>query len=73
MAAYSCQLVEYDALRPWIVLSTQHRTVDLPDGADFDRRARARFPDDWFRALRADDSERWSTLRPDATSQTRRP
>ena len=52
MTTYHYQLVEYDTLRPWVVLSQQRRTIDLPNEADFDRWARQRFPDDRFRVLR---------------------
>jgi hypothetical protein len=66
MSITAYELVEYDPLRPWIVLSHQQRTVDLPEGVDFDQWALRRFPDDRFRVLRERSDERWSALnRPD--------
>jgi hypothetical protein len=59
MTLHGYRLIEYDALRPWIVLSQQHRTAELPDGVDFDRWARQRFPDDRFRVLPDEPPGRW--------------
>jgi hypothetical protein len=59
MNLHGYRLIEYDALRPWIVLSQQHRTVELPEGVDFDRWARRRFPDDRFRVLPDEPPGRW--------------
>ena len=59
MTIYRYQLVEYDPQRPWVVLDTAHRTVELPDDQNFDRWARERFPDDRFRVLRERATQRW--------------
>jgi uncharacterized protein involved in type VI secretion and phage assembly len=32
---YRFTLTEHDQERPWIVVSTEHRTIELPDGSDF--------------------------------------
>lgn len=59
MTTYRYQLVEYDSERPWVVLRTARRTVDLPEDQDFDRWARQRFPDDRYRVLLDRATERW--------------
>jgi hypothetical protein len=40
---YRFTLTEYDPERPWIVLSTEHRAIELPDGSDFFAWARDRW------------------------------
>jgi hypothetical protein len=32
---YRFTLIEHDPARPWIVVSTQHQTIELPDDSDF--------------------------------------
>lgn len=32
---YGFAITEYDPERPWAVLSSEHRTIKLPDGLDF--------------------------------------
>jgi hypothetical protein len=41
---YRFTLTEHDSECPWIVVSTQHRTIELPDGSDFFAWARERWP-----------------------------
>jgi hypothetical protein len=41
---YRFTLTEYDPECPWIVVSTQHRTIELRDGSDFFAWARDRWP-----------------------------
>jgi hypothetical protein len=59
MPIYSYELVEYDPDRPWVVLTSSRRTVDLPDDEDFGRWAREQFPGDRFRVLPERQIERW--------------
>ncbi len=35
MRAYSFTITEHDPERPWLVLSSEHRTTELPDGVSF--------------------------------------
>jgi hypothetical protein len=45
LQSFSFTVVEHDPDRPWIVVgSTEHRTVDLPDGVEFYAWAAAEFP-----------------------------
>lgn len=44
MRKYSFTIPEHDAERPWIVLSSEHRTIELPDGRDFFGWAREQWP-----------------------------
>ena len=44
MREYGFRITEYDPERPWVVRSSQHRTVELPDGVDFYAWARDRWP-----------------------------
>jgi hypothetical protein len=41
---YSFTITEHDPERPWIVLSSEHLTVNLPDGLDFFEWARGQWP-----------------------------
>lgn len=41
---YSFTVWEHDAERPWIVVSQEHRTVTLEDGASFHEWARQAWP-----------------------------
>jgi hypothetical protein len=44
--AFSYSLTTYDPDRPWIVLSREHRVIELPEGADFVVWARETYPGD---------------------------
>ena len=44
MSEYGYTITEHDAERPWIVLSTEHRTVKLKDGTNFFAWARRAWP-----------------------------
>jgi hypothetical protein len=44
MRQYDFTLVEYDPQRPWIVLSSEHRTIKLPDGLSFFEWAHEQWP-----------------------------
>ena len=35
MREYGFTITEHDPDRPWMVLSSEHRTIKLPDGLDF--------------------------------------
>jgi hypothetical protein len=35
MRKCSSTITEHDPQRPWMVLSSEHRTIKLPDGRDF--------------------------------------
>lgn len=41
---YSFTATEHDPETPWIVLSSEHLTVKLPDGSDFFEWARGQWP-----------------------------
>ena len=41
---YGFTITEHDPERPWIVLSREHLTTELPDGLDFFTWARDRWP-----------------------------
>jgi len=41
---YGHTITEHDADRPWIVLSSEHRTITLPDGLAFFSGAREQWP-----------------------------
>jgi hypothetical protein len=59
MITHCFRVYEYDPSRPWIILSTQAQSIELPDDQDFDRWARERFPDDRYRVLLDRPTERW--------------
>ena len=44
MREYGFTITEHDPDRPWIVLSSEHRTIKLPDGMDFLTWAREQWP-----------------------------
>jgi hypothetical protein len=44
MREYGFTITEHDPERPWRVLSSEHRTVKLPDGRDFFAWAREQWP-----------------------------
>ena len=44
MREYGFTITEHDPDRPWMVLSSEHRTIELPDGVAFFRWARERWP-----------------------------
>jgi hypothetical protein len=41
---YRFTATEHDTERPWIVVSTERRTIELPDGTDFITWSRDRWP-----------------------------
>ncbi|HYB25859.1 MAG TPA: hypothetical protein VEF89_04535 [Solirubrobacteraceae bacterium] len=41
---YGFTITEHDPERPWMVLSSEHRTIKLPDGFDFFAWARRQWP-----------------------------
>jgi hypothetical protein len=41
---YGFTITEHDPDRPWMVLSSEHRTIKLPDGMDFFGWAREQWP-----------------------------
>ena len=41
---YGFTITEHDPERPWMVLSSEHRTIKLPDGMDFFTWAREQWP-----------------------------
>ena len=43
-ATSAVTITEHDPTRPWMVLSTEHRTIKLPDGMDFFTWAREQWP-----------------------------
>jgi hypothetical protein len=49
MTEYRFTSTEFDPERPWIVLSREHRTVELEDGQDFYGWARERWPEPGWR------------------------
>ena len=59
MTTYSYRLVEYDGDRPWIVLSNEQHSVDLPDDQDFRRWTREQYPGERFRVIPERPEERW--------------
>jgi hypothetical protein len=44
MREYGFTITEHDPDRPWMVLSSEHRTIKLPDGMDFLTWAREQWP-----------------------------
>jgi hypothetical protein len=44
MCEYGFTITEHDPDRPWMVLSSEHRTIKLPDGLEFFAWARERWP-----------------------------
>jgi hypothetical protein len=44
MPNYGFQLTEHDPDRPWIVLSSEHRTVEIEEGVGFHAWASERWP-----------------------------
>jgi hypothetical protein len=44
VSEYGFQLTEHDRDRPWIVLSTEHRTIELEEGVNFRAWAQERWP-----------------------------
>jgi len=44
MRDYGFTITEHDPDRPWMVLSSEHRTIKLPDGMDFFTWAREQWP-----------------------------
>jgi hypothetical protein len=44
MREYGFTVTEHDPHRPWMVLSSEHRTVKLPDGVEFFSWAREQWP-----------------------------
>lgn len=44
MREYGFTITEHDPERPWMVLSSEHRTIKLPDGMDFSSWARDHWP-----------------------------
>jgi len=44
MREYRFTITEHDPDRPWIVLSSEHRTIKLPDGREFFAWAREQWP-----------------------------
>jgi hypothetical protein len=45
LSEYLFSITIYDAGKPWIVLSREHRIVQLADGVDFAQWARQEYPD----------------------------
>jgi hypothetical protein len=45
VSEYSYTVFEHDVDEPWIIVSHEHRTVTLDDGADFLGWAREHWPD----------------------------
>jgi len=44
MREFGFTITEHDPDRPWMVLSSEHRTIKLPDGMDFLTWAREQWP-----------------------------
>ena len=44
MREYGFAITEHDPYRPWMVLSSEHRTIKLPDGHDFFAWAHKQWP-----------------------------
>ena len=44
MREYGFTITEHDPDRPWMVLSSEHRTIELPDGMDFFSWAQEQWP-----------------------------
>jgi hypothetical protein len=65
MTVYRYELVEYDLERPWVVVASDHQTVELPDGQKFEPWAQQQFPGDRYRVLLVHETVRWPTAAPD--------
>jgi hypothetical protein len=59
MTTYAYDLIEYDPERPWIVLGSSRRTVELPDDQSFDQWAQRTWADDRYRVLADRQTARW--------------
>ena len=44
MREFSFTITEHDSERPWLALSSERRSVELPDGVEFFAWARERWP-----------------------------
>jgi hypothetical protein len=48
MAEYGYTIAEHDPGRPWIIVRSEHRTVELDDGEEFSEWAHAEWPSDRY-------------------------
>lgn len=48
---FEYELIAYDPERPWIIVSTEQRSVDKPDHKTFFAWAARTWPDDRYRVL----------------------